>query len=294
MDRDIVVIGSAGMLGSDLVGALQSAGLKTVELRRPRIDITRPESVRAALGALSAPGVVINCAAYTAVDLAESEPDKAFAANRDGPENLAAECSRLGIPLIHVSTDYVFDGRSRVPYREDDPVNPMNVYGRSKLQGEEAVRSKLSEHLIVRTSWLYGAKGKNFVKTILKLGCERDELKVVCDQHGRPTWTFDLAGCLLRMARRVLTDPRNAGWGTYHFCGKGAATWYEFASAILKEAEQRGRKVAKVSPGSSSEYPTAAARPVYSVLDCAKIEAAFDVAPPFWQKSLALLMEELC
>lgn len=295
-NRSVVVIGSGGMLGADLLEALEIAGLKTVAQNRADIDITRAESVRAALGGISHPGLVINCAAYTAVDKAESEPEAAFAVNRDGSANLADECRRLGIPLVHISTDYVFDGKSTRPYKEEDAVAPINVYGLSKQQGEEAVRSRICEHVIVRTSWLYGVRGQNFVKTILKLGRERDELRVVCDQHGCPTWTVDLAGCLVRVAERVLADCRDVPWGTYHFCGKGATTWYDFALAVLDEAELRRPRPggpAKVSPVPGSAYPTVAARPVYSVLDCSKIEAAFSVSPPAWRESLACCVEQL-
>lgn len=297
MNRNVVVIGSAGMLGAELVEALKSAGLKTVALGRPEIDITRPENLRSALGRVAAPGLIINCAAYTAVDKAESEPEAAFAANRDGPANLADECRRLEIPLIHISTDYVFDGKSRRPYKEDDAVNPINVYGLSKQQGEDAVRSMLAEHIIVRTSWLYGARGRNFVKTILKLGLERDELKVVCDQHGCPTWSYDLAGCLVRIAQRVLSGPQDVPWGTYHFCGKGGTTWYDFAVAVLTEAQRRQPRPggsARVSPVPTSAYPTVAARPMYSVLDCSRIEAAFGVAPPVWKQSVERCVDQLC
>ncbi|MDR3569353.1 MAG: dTDP-4-dehydrorhamnose reductase [Syntrophobacteraceae bacterium] len=296
VDRSVIVIGSSGMLGADLMEALHVAGMRAVALRRPDIDISRPESIRSALGGISSPGLVINCAAYTAVDKAESEPEAAMAANREGPAHLADACRRVGIPLIHVSTDYVFDGKANRPYTEEDAVNPLNVYGLSKLQGEEAVRTRIFEHLIVRTSWLYGAGGQNFVKTMLRLGFEREELKVVCDQYGCPTWTFDLARCLVRMAQRVLSDSRNVRWGAYHFCGKGKTTWYRFASAILEEANRRKPRpggVANVLPIPSSEYPTAAARPKYSVLDCAKIEAAFGVSPPEWKKSLARCMDRL-
>jgi dTDP-4-dehydrorhamnose reductase len=293
MNRNIVVVGGAGMLGAELVEALNCAGLNTVSLDLAEIDITRPESVGAVIGSIAAPGLVINCAAYTAVDKAESEPEAAFAANRDGPANLADECRKLGIPLIHISTDYVFDGKSSRPYTEEDGLNPLSVYGLSKQKGEEAVRSSLVEHIIVRTSWLYGARGRNFVKTMLKLGLERDELKVVSDQHGCPTWSFDLAACLVRISESVQSDSKNTLWGTYHFCGKGATTWYDFARAILEEAEKRQPRrggVAKLLPIATSEYPTAAVRPMYSVLDCAKIRGAFGIEPVAWESSLARLI----
>ncbi|MGC8490834.1 MAG: dTDP-4-dehydrorhamnose reductase [Syntrophobacteraceae bacterium] len=294
MNRNIVVIGSSGMLGADLVEALEEAGLKAVALARPALDITRPESVGSALDRVGSPGLVINCAAYTAVDKAETEPEAAFAANRDGPAHVAVACRKLGVPLLHISTDYVFDGASRRPYIEQDPVNPINVYGLSKLQGEEAVRSGLSEHIIVRTSWLYGQGGRNFVKTILGLAREREELRVVCDQHGCPTWSMDLARCLVRISQAVLSAPESVPWGTYHFCGKGTTTWYEFAAAILAEAQRtRHEKFARLTPVSTSDFPTPAARPVYSVLDCAKIAEAFEISPPEWRKSLAGMVEKL-
>lgn len=296
MNPRIVVTGSAGMLGAETVGALRRAGFRAVGLSRSVMDIARPESVRSALGAMDAVDLVINCAAYTAVDKAESEPGAAFAVNRDGAANLAGECARLGIPLIHISTDYVFDGKSRLPYKEEHPVNPVNVYGLSKEQGEAAIRRGIGRHIIVRTSWLYGAGGRNFVKTILGLGMERDELRVVCDQHGCPTWSSDLADCLVRLAEGVSGNSGGVGWGTYHFCGKGVATWYEFASAVLAEAQRRKPRpggMAKVLPVATGAYPTAAARPQYSVLDCGKIEAVFGVRPPAWEKSLERLIEEL-
>lgn len=291
---DVVVVGSAGMLGGDVVESFKGAGLEIAALGRRDIDITKRESVRLALGRIDAPRLLINCAAYTAVDKAESEPEAAFAANRDGPANLADECKRLGIPLIHISTDYVFNGKSNRPYKEEAAADPINIYGMSKWQGEEVVRSRLTEHIIVRTSWLYGSRGRNFVKTILALGTQREELKVVADQFGCPTWSFDLAGCLVRIAERALLDTEKVLWGTYHFCGAGVATWYDFASAVLDEVAQRQTtRVARVSPVPSSSYPTLAARPWYSALDCGKIEVSFGVAPPPWRKSLARLMDEL-
>ena len=218
------------MLGWEVVAALKNAGLKVAALHSSLIDITKRESVRSVLSRIGSAGLLINCAAYTAVDKAESEPEAAFAVNRDGPANLADECKRLGMPLIHISTDYIFDGKSDHPYREEDAADPLNVYGQSKWEGEEAVRSRLAEHIIVRTSWLYGSRGRNFVKTMLRLGTEREELKVVSDQYGCPTWTFDLAGCLVRIVERALFGSEKVPWGIYHFCGEGITTWYHFAS----------------------------------------------------------------
>ncbi|MGA3113212.1 MAG: dTDP-4-dehydrorhamnose reductase [Syntrophobacteraceae bacterium] len=291
---NVVVVGSGGMLGWEVVESLKSAGHKVAALDIPLIDITKRESIRSVLGGIGSPVLLMNCAAYTAVDKAESEPEAAFAVNRDGPANLADECERLGIPLIHISTDYVFNGKSNRPYLEEDAADPLNVYGLSKWEGEEAVRSRLARHLIVRTSWLYGSRGQNFVKTMLKLGKEREELKVVSDQYGCPTWSFDLAGCLVRIGERALAGSEEVPWGTYHFCGEGITTWYHFALAILDEARRRESvRIAVVSPVPSSSYPTVAARPMYSALDCGKIEASLGIAPPPWEKSLAGLMDIL-
>jgi dTDP-4-dehydrorhamnose reductase len=283
------------MLGWEVVESLNNAGLEVVGLNSTHIDITKRESVFSALGRIGSPGLLINCAAYTAVDKAESEPEAAFAVNRNGPANLAGACRELGMPLIHVSTDYVFNGKSGTPYREEDAADPLNVYGRSKWEGEEAVRSRLDRHITVRTSWLYGARGANFVKTMLRLGKEREELRVVSDQYGCPTWSFDLAGCLARIAERVVVGPAKFPWGTYHFCGQGVTTWYDFAVAILDDARRRQSSgIARVSPVPSSSYPTVAARPMYSALDCGKIEAGLGIAPRPWRKSLACLMDGLC
>jgi dTDP-4-dehydrorhamnose reductase len=290
---NIVVVGRRGMLGRDVVGSLKNTGLTVAALDSTVIDITKRESVHSVLSRISAPRLLINCAAYTAVDKAESESEAAFAVNRDGSANLADECERLGIPLIHISTDYIFNGESDRPYKEEDAADPLNVYGRSKWEGEEAVRSRLAEHVIVRTSWLYGFGGANFVKTMLRLGRERDELEVVSDQYGCPTWSFDLAECLVRIAERVLLGSEDASWGTFHFCGEGVTTWYEFALAILDEARRRESSgIARVSPVPGSSYPTVAVRPRYSVLYCGKIEVSFGIRPPPWEKSLARLMDK--
>ncbi len=291
---NVVVVGGGGMLGWEVVELLKKSGFTVTALDIPEIDITKPQSVHSVLGLIKGLRLLINCAAYTAVDKAESESEAAFAANRDGPANLADECAKLGIPLIHISTDYIFNGRSDRCYKEEDAADPINIYGLSKWQGEEAVRSRISEHVIVRTSWLYGARGQNFVKTMLRLGAEREELKVVSDQYGCPTWSFDLAACLVRIAERAILSSKKVPWGAYHFCGAGITTWYTFASAILDEARRRQScRIARVMPVPTSSYPTVAVRPQYSGLDCSKIEASFGIVPPPWEKSLARLMDEL-
>ncbi|MEN6441328.1 MAG: dTDP-4-dehydrorhamnose reductase [Syntrophobacter sp.] len=294
-DFRAIVFGSGGMLGREAVACLKQAGFEVDAPRRPAVDILRPESIRAVLEQPDGrKGLVINCAAYTAVDRAESEPEAAFAVNRDGPANLARECLRLGLPLVHISTDYVFDGNSVTPYREEDAASPINVYGRSKWEGEEAVRLNLADHIIVRTSWLYGAQGANFVKTMLRLGREREVLTVVSDQHGCPTWTGDLAECIARIAVEIASQPGNVDWGTYHFCGKGITTWYDFARTIIEQGRKwEFLKVTEVKPVPTSSYPTPAARPQWSVMDCRKIGEKFGIFPPPWETSLTRMLQEL-
>ncbi|NIM97942.1 MAG: dTDP-4-dehydrorhamnose reductase [candidate division Zixibacteria bacterium] len=220
------------MLGKDLQPSLERVGHLVQGFDLPELDITESKQVLTCLNG-TRPDIVINCAAYTAVDKAESEPDIAFAVNRDGSANLAEPCGFLDIPLIYLSTDHVFDGHAQRGYREDDPANPPNVYGQSKWAGEEAIRTQLAEHIIVRTSWLYGVHGNNFVKTMLRLSREQEELRVVVDQHGCPTWTGDLAEALVLMIGRICANQTVIRYGTYHFCGGGFTTWYDFAQEIL-------------------------------------------------------------
>ena len=287
----VLVVGSRGMLARDLLSRLETAGIPAVGLGRSELDITRPEQIRAVLESV-APSVVVNCAAYTAVDQAESEPERAFAVNRDGAANLADACATLSVPLVHISTDYVFDGNAERPYLEDDPVGPTGVYGRSKLEGEESVRRRLGEHLIVRTAWLYGEHGDNFVKTMLRLARERDELRVVADQHGCPTWTDDLAEAIVVLCRKVISDPESTPWGTYHFCGAGRTTRHGFAEAIFEEARRVAPvKLIRVHPIPSACYPTQARRPAYSVLDCDKIRRDFGIVTRPWRESLAEVIQ---
>ncbi len=282
------------MLGREVVEELEKAGFEVEAPPRSVVDITSGEAVRVFFEAGKKAGLVVNCAAYTAVDKAESEIQAALAVNRDGPANLAGQCAGLDLPLIHISTDYVFNGRSEVPYREDDPASPLNAYGRSKWEGEEAIRSRLARHVIVRTSWLYGARGANFVKTMIRLGRERGALNVVCDQRGSPTWTRDLARCIARIACRISAAPDKVCWGAYHFCGRGVTTWYDFACAVLENSRGwASLKVAKVNPVPTSSYPTPAVRPSWSVLDCRKIGDNFGIHPPDWQTSLERMLEEL-
>jgi dTDP-4-dehydrorhamnose reductase len=257
---------------------------------RAAVDITAGDAVAAALAARR-PDLAINLAAYTAVDRAENEAAAAHAVNCAGAVNLALHCAEHGIPLIHLSTDYVFDGSKEGGYREDDPVDPLGVYGASKAAGERAVREALSRHIILRTSWVFGAFGQNFVKTMLRLGTERPLLRVVADQRGCPTAAADIAAALIALAQHI--DAGAARWGTYHFAGAGVTTWHGFADAIFDLAEPYWRRRPQVEAIATDEYPTAARRPRNSVLDCGKIGAAFGIRPPPWRPALAAVVREL-
>jgi dTDP-4-dehydrorhamnose reductase len=288
----VLVIGHRGMLAQEVLARLHRARVVAVGTGRPEVDITQTATIWQALHALR-PQVVINAAAYTAVDKAEAEPEAAFAVNRDGAANLAAVCQQTGVPLIHLSTDYVFDGTATSPYHEEMPAAPLGSYGRSKWEGEEAVRSCHHEHLIVRTAWLYGRGGTNFVTTILRLARERDVLRVVADQHGCPTWTRDLAEALVGMCQRLTPHSSPLPWGTYHFCGAGQTTWYGFARAIIEVARAfEPLRVHRVEPIPTAAYPTPARRPANSVLDCSKLHAALRLTPRPWRDSLHECMQE--
>jgi len=290
---NIIVTGSKGMLGLDLVPRLEQLGFQVIGVDIEELDITRFDDVRQFFK-IGQPGLVINCAAYTAVDQAESDKDLAFAVNRDGPANLAQGCGENGIPLIHISTDYVFDGKGNQPYREDDPVNPLGVYGKSKWEGEEAVRQCLREHLIIRTAWLFGVHGKNFVKTMLKLSCDKEEFTVVDDQIGCPTWTGDLTNALVHVAKVIQEKRNEVPWGTYHFCGQGQTSWHGFACAVLEEAANRGEgQRSRVQPIPTCDYPTPAQRPMWSVMGCNKIRDTFDIQPLYWKEGLKKMLDRL-
>lgn len=281
------------MLARDLLARVRQSGFQVEGLDLPGLDITKPAQVRSSMER-SSPGVVINCAAYTAVDKAESERDAAFSVNRDGPANLADACKSFEIPLIHISTDYIFDGSARSPYQEDAPPNPLGIYGKSKWEGEEEIRRRLDEHIIVRTAWLFGAHGRNFPGTILDLAREREELRVIADQHGCPTWTGDLADALATMAAEAMLRRNDKIWGTYHFCGSGRTTWHGFAEAIIRNAMEREvLKARRVVPITTDEYPTPTSRPAWSVLDCRKVGKVFGIVPLEWEAGLAKMMDEL-
>jgi dTDP-4-dehydrorhamnose reductase len=290
----IIITGHKGMLGSDLLPLLINAGFDAVGLDVDELDITNAEDVLKHFKDVK-PDLVINCAAYTAVDKAESDIDAAFAVNRDGPRNLAHACRDFNIPLIHISTDYVFDGTISTAYCEDDPVNPLGVYGESKWEGEECIRANLDRHIIIRTAWLYGVNGNNFVKTMIRLSKERNEIRVVSDQYGCPTWTGDLADAIVKVSEKILKDSDGTPWGTYHYSGAGKTTWYDFTKAIVanKDRKEPTGKSVKVMPIPSCEYPTPTKRPECSALDCTKIIKNFDIRPRSWGEALELMFEEL-
>lgn len=288
----ILLTGSNGQVGWELSNRGGQKGFELLALNRFDLDITDPESVRKKVNRAGA-SLVVNAAGYTAVDQAESEPKLAFAANRDGPAYLASACGKAGIPLVHISTDYVFDGQKQGAYLETDPASPLSVYGKSKAAGEVEVRKCLKEHLILRTGWVYGVHGQNFVKTMLRLGREREVTHVVDDQYGCPTYAADLAETILRIAARFLEDGQ-VQWGTYHYCGKGVTTWHGFAEEIFRLAsEYESLKVKRVEPISTAEYSTPAQRPVNSILDCSLLEKTFGIHPQPWAESLARMLDVL-
>ncbi|MFO7964492.1 MAG: dTDP-4-dehydrorhamnose reductase [Desulfobacterales bacterium] len=281
----IILFGGGGQLGRALEAADDIRHYSIAVVPRTEADITVFEDVER-IFFRQKPALVINAAAYTQVDRAEDDAETAFAVNQTGPDILARACRNYGVPLIHISTDFVFDGCKSSPYTESDSVNPLGVYGKSKAAGEAAVRSRLAEHIIVRTSWLYGCYGNNFVKTVLRLGCEKKHLDIVNDQIGCPTSSHDFAAVLIRMAEKIRKG-RTDIWGTYHYCGKGAVSWYAFAKAIIGAASEFSDfpEVA-VHPVTTDQYPARAKRPRYSVLNCDKILNAFGIRIKHWKESL--------
>jgi len=279
----ILVCGHNGQVAQAL--STQLAGLgETHLLGRDQLDLARPEALREALRRL-APNLIINAAAYTAVDQAESEPDTAYAVNAEAPRVLAEEAVRLGAPLIHYSTDYVFDGYKATPYTEADQPNPLSIYGRSKLAGEQAITAVDGEHLILRTSWVYSLYGRNFLLTMQRLLQEKPQLKVVDDQIGAPTWAATIAASTRALIERWQAGQAGA-WGTYHLTAQGETSWFGFAQAIAAQLEARGLPCAELLPIPTREYPTPARRPLNSRLDCTRLAREWDIHLPQWQQAL--------
>jgi dTDP-4-dehydrorhamnose reductase len=288
----ILIYGAGGQLGFELMRQGRILGLDIHGIDFPQTDITDKVRITNDFTEFN-PELVVNAAAYTNVDGAESEPELAWAINRDGPAHLARRCAENKVPFIHISTDYVFDGTQKFPYRETDPVSPLGVYGRSKAEGEAVVRTLSDEHIILRTAWLYGAHGQNFVKAILKLAAEKEVIRVVADQYGSPTSASDLAETIIAIADR-LRRPSPADWGTYHYCGKGVTNWHAFAESIVALSRPHGQiKTIRVEPITSAEYPTQARRPAYSALDCNLIGRQFGISPKPWLDSLKRIIQRL-
>lgn len=292
MTLDILLTGADGQVGWEITRRAAGANASVQALTRADLDITDSKAVHRVIAA-AAPRLVINAAAYTAVDKAEAEKDIAFAVNRDGPAHIAAVCAARSVPLIHISTDYVFDGRKNTPYVEEDATEPLGVYGESKLAGECAVRAFLDRHVIVRSSWIYGVHGHNFVKTMLRLSEERRILRVVDDQRGCPTFAGDLADALLALARRLTQEnlPDQA-YGTFHCAGEGVATWCEFAKRIFGIAEPTLKRVPDVKAITTAEYPTPARRPANSALNSAKLERIHGIKLRPWEDALTDMLGE--
>ncbi|WP_434649259.1 dTDP-4-dehydrorhamnose reductase [Pseudomonas sp. D1-2] len=279
----ILIIGRNGQVSQALQKRLAGIGELTV-LGSSQLDMARPDHLRAPIEA-ARPDLIINAAAHTAVDQAESEAQRAFAINAIAPGVLAQAALELGVPLIHYSTDYVFDGRKHTPYTEDDAPNPLSVYGRSKLAGEEAIRQAGGEHLILRTSWVYSNAGRNFLLTMQRLLQEKPHLRVVSDQIGAPTWAGTIAESTAKLIERWQAGQRGA-WGTYHLTAQGQTSWFGFAQAIGEHLVEQHKSCAVLEAIASSEYPTPAPRPLNSRLDCTRLAREWGVSQPDWRSAL--------
>jgi dTDP-4-dehydrorhamnose reductase len=277
-----IVFGASGQLGQALqFVAKDKTGITF--LTEGSANILDRENLRTIFETYS-PVYCINCAAYTAVDKAEDEPEVSRKVNRDGVENLAVLCKEFNTVLIHISTDFVFAGTGNQPLSEEEETKPENVYGLTKLEGEQVIQEVLDKYFILRTSWLYSEFGNNFAKTMLRLAAERDELKVIWDQVGTPTYAVDLASCILK-----IIESGNSAYGIYHFSNQGLTSWYDFAVAIFELSE----KTVKVLPVRTSEYVTKAVRPAYTVLDKTKIKTALEIDIPHWRDSLKVCLSKL-
>lgn len=289
----VLVTGEQGQLARSL--AARGAGIEGLELRtigRPLLDLERPETIEPAIRA-AAPDVVVNAAAYTAVDDAEGEPERAFRINGAAAGEVAEAARRCGARVIQISTDYVFDGTGEGPYAETAPTRPLGVYGRSKLEGEERVAEANPDHVILRTAWVYSSYGRNFVKTLLGAAANRNELRVVADQRGNPTAAGDIADGILALVECWRERPELGLGGTYHLAGTGEASWFEFATAIFQESARHGLPTASVKPIRTADWPTRAARPANSVLDSRRFAADFGYRAPLWRRSMAAVIAEL-
>lgn len=289
----IVVTGREGQVVHSLLErASQRPDLQVIALGRPELDLAKPATVRSAIEAIK-PDLVVSAAAYTAVDLAEDEPELAFTVNAAGAEAVAEAAKACGAPVIHLSTDYVFAGDAGEPYVEADVTGPRSVYGSSKLEGERLVARANPKHIILRTAWVYSPFGKNFVKTMLKLAETRDALSVVSDQQGNPTNALDIADAIIQVADRLTVMPDFSAYGVYHLAGTGATNWSDFARAIFSESARLGGPTATVTDIATADYPTKAARPANSRLSTAKFQNVFNWSAPHWHSSLRNVVARL-
>ena len=284
-----LITGQHGQVSQALQQQLQGLG-ELIVLGRDQLDLANTDQIRTQIRAHQ-PDLIINAAAHTAVDLAESEPDAAFAINAIAPGILAEEAKALGIPLIHYSTDYVFDGQQDRPYVESDVPRPLNVYGASKWAGEQAINAAGGQHLILRTSWVYSRHGHNFLLSMLRLLQAQPQLRVVVDQLGAPTWAGTLANSTRALIERWQSGQHGA-WGTYHLSAAGETSWFGFAQAIAEHLRERQRPCAELLPIPSSEYPTPAMRPLNSRLDCRSLQQQWQVRQPDWQDALRECLAE--
>jgi dTDP-4-dehydrorhamnose reductase len=289
----LIVIGKEGQVARALAERSPAHGVTAVLLGRPQVDLADPSGLEDILVETGG-DLIVNAAAYTAVDQAEAEPDLANAINGVGAGALAGVAATMGVPIIHLSTDYVFDGMANRPYREDDEPHPVGVYGSSKLLGEQAVASAAPNHAILRTAWVYSPFGRNFVKTMLRLAREREKVAVVADQHGSPTSAFDIADGIISVGSNLLARPNETDLrGIFHMTGSGFATWADFATEIFRQSARFGGPAARVRPIATADYPTPAKRPANSRLDGSKLARIHGVTLPVWQTSLELCVRRL-
>jgi dTDP-4-dehydrorhamnose reductase len=287
-----LVLGGTGQVGKEFRALPLPIGVEVVAPSRGELDLEDPQAISRMIAAQPW-SAVINAAAYTDVDRAESEEPVAFAVNAEAPTRLAAETGRSGTPIVHISTDYVFDGRKGAPYVEEDAAAPLNAYGRSKLAGELGVQTANPRHVILRTSWVYSPYRKNFVRTILRLAGERDLLTVVSDQRGCPSAAADIARACLDIAVCCASEPKRATYGVYHFAGAGDATWFDFANAIIDLSANQRCGLPQIVPIRTSEYPTPAIRPADTRLDCTAVVRAFGIQLRPWRQGLAETIHRL-
>lgn len=291
-DQNILIIGNQGQLATALKQIGRIADHRLICLGRPAMDFTQPNTIGKIIEDVK-PALVINAAAYSAVDQAQNDKEAAFAVNASGVGELGRQCARHDIPVIHVSTDYVFDGTSTSPYKPRDKVAPKGVYGQSKARGETELRETIDQHLIFRTAWLFGNHGNNFLKTMLRLGKTNDQIRVVDDQHGAPTYAHDLAVGLAQIASQVITSRENIPWGTYHLTNSGQTTWCGFAREIFNCCADAGTKVPEIIAITTADYPTPTPRPAYSVLDCGDTTELFGVSLPDWKDATARCIHKI-